>query len=210
MKIKIVCVDLQNDFASPRGKHYALRPSVSFIADTLMPFLREHSIKITEIISDYRQPRPGDLGDCCNPGTFGYGSQIPDDVKLKPVWIKCMNSPIWTRNNIGDPGREPGLPYQDPKAFTKWLSSLVGKPKDLDIVVLIGLTLDCCVLSTAQELRWRGYKVRVLSEATDTSSGSRKEKSRMLKCPPFTNWARSISWSYLRAVLRKTNSGPQA
>lgn len=100
MATKIISVDLQKEFSSPGGKHYRPHPNVKFVRETLIPFLREHDIRVVEIISDYRQPRPGDLDDSTKPGQWGYVSELPDDVKLKPVWIKCMNSPIWTRKNI--------------------------------------------------------------------------------------------------------------
>ena len=201
MTIKIISVDFQKDFSSKEGICYKPRQSVKFVKDTLVPYLREHNIKIAEIISDYRQPRPGDTGDCCHPGELGYESEIPEDVKLKDVWIKCMNSPVWTRKNIGLANKKPGLPFQDTNAFDKWLNKNVGKPKDLDEVVLIGLTSDCCVLCTAQELSWRGYNVKILEEAVDNYSGNPQEKTQILYNPPLTNWAKAISWKTLKGKL---------
>ena len=64
-------------------------------------------------------------------------------------------------------------------------------------IILIGLTLDCCVLCTSQELSFRGYKVRFLVEAVDTYSGSLKEKQAMLETP-HANWGQPISWNELR------------
>lgn len=110
-KIKIISIDLQKDFSDPSGKHYKFRPSVNFIKEVIIPYSRKKKIKVAEIISDYRLPRPGDEDDSCNPGKTGYESEIPNDIKNKPSWIKCMNSPIWTRDNIGYPNKNPGLPY---------------------------------------------------------------------------------------------------
>lgn len=199
-EVKVISIDLQKDFSAKGGKWFKQRPSVDFIKNIIVPFLRERNIKIAEIISDYRQPRPGDSGDGCHPGTEGCFSEIPTDVKLKNVWIKCMNSPIWTRKNIGVANKKPGLPYQDTEDFTKWLNSVIGKPEDVEIV-LIGLTIDCCVFCTAQELKWRGYNVKILKEGVDTYSGNQKEKETILNNPPLTNWAAVISWDELKKKL---------
>lgn len=171
-----ISIDLQKDFTGPDGKAYRIRPCVDFIKNTLIPCFKKNGFKIGEIISDYRQPRPGDRGDCCWPGTKGYESIIPDSIKKQPIWVKCMNSPIWTRNNIGDPKKEPGIPYQDGSLFQKWLDKNIGSMNLGIKVVLFGLTSDCCVLSTAQELDWRGYKVLILKEAVDNYSGDQDEK----------------------------------
>lgn len=199
----MISVDFQKDFSDKRGKHYKFRRNVDFIKKTLIPFLKENQIKVAEIISDYRLPRPADPDDSCRAGEWGYESEIPEDIKLKPVWIKCMNSPIWVRENIGYPDKKPGLPYQNPQAFTSWLDDVVGKPEDLDAVILIGLTSDCCVFCTAQELSWRGYKVKILAEGVGTYSGDEKEKEMILTNPPFTNWAERTSWEELQEVLGK-------
>lgn len=200
-KITFLSIDLQKDFSAQGGICYKPRPSVEFIRSTLVPFLKEKKIRIAEIISDYRQPRPGDRGDCCHPGEWGYESEIPEDVKDPRVWIKCMNSPLWVRTNGGDKNKEPGLPYQNTEAFSNWLNDVIGSPQNTEIV-LIGLTTDCCVLSTAQELNWRGYDVKILSEGTDTYSGDQKEKEHIFNNPPLTNWAEKISWEELRSKLK--------
>lgn len=111
-----------------------------------------------------------------------------------------MNSPIWTRENIGESNKEPGLPYEDPIAFGKWLDKVVGKPNDVE-VVLIGLTIDCCVLCTSQELSMRGYKVYILEEGVDPYSGSQDEKEQILRGPVLNNWAKPIKWEGLKAKL---------
>lgn len=201
MKVKIISIDLQKEFSSPGGKHYRPHPNVAFIKNTLVPYLRKNNIKITEIVSDYRQPRPGDLDDSTRPGEMGYESELPVDVKLENIWIKCMNSPIWTRKNIGDQNKKPGLPYQDPRAFTKWLNSTIGKPNSLDEIVLIGLTIDCCVFCTAQELTFRSYNVKILKEGVDVYSGKSQEKEMILNNYPLANWAEVISWDALKKKL---------
>ena len=201
--MRIISVDFQKEFSARGGLHYKLRPSVKFIKETLVPFLREKNIKIAEIISDYRQPRPGDLDNSTIPGEEGYISEVPKDVKLDNVWIKCMNSPIWIRKNIGVANKKLGLPYQNPESFNRWLKQVIGKPKDADEIVLIGLTLDCCVLSLAQELNWHGYKVRILEEAVDTYSGNPQEKKQILNNFPLKNWAKPISYKQVIETLEK-------
>ncbi len=199
MKTKIISIDFQKDFTAEGGIFYKPRLSVDFVKNTLVPFLEKKNVKIAEIISDYRQPRPGDRGDCCHPGEWGYESEIPESVKEKDIWIKCMNSPIWVRDNIGDPTKQPGIPYQDPKKFSEWIEKVIGKPEDTE-VILIGLTLDCCVLCTAQEFKFRGYKVKILKEATDAYSGEQSEKEILCKTP-VENWADVITWEETQRFL---------
>lgn len=191
-------VDLQNDFTTEGGKHYTLKASVSFLKEILFPFLRDRSIKISEVISDYRQPRPGDKDESCVPGAWGYESIVPRDL-AKAQWIKCMNSPIWTRENIGDPNKKPGLPYQDPEKFGRWLEDNVGEPGEVAPVVF-GLTIDCCVLSTLQELSWRGYYPKVLKDGVDHYSGKAEDKEMVLKLV-VSNWAEIVSWHELKEKL---------
>lgn len=201
MKTKIISVDLQKEFSAKGGLHHKSRPSVKFDKEILVPYLKKNKIKIAEIISDYRAPRPADRDDSTKPGEWGYESEIPEDVKLKPVWIKCMNSPIWTRKNIGIANKKPGIPYQDPKKFVKWLYKIVGKPNQVK-VALIGLTADCCVFSTAQELSWQGYEVNILEEGVDSYSGTQEEKKQILNNYPLKNWANKINWKELKEVLK--------
>ena len=199
MKTKIVSIDFQKDFTAEGGICYKPRPSVDFVKSTLVPYLEKKNLKIAEIISDYRQPRPGDRGDCCHPGEWGYVSEIPKSAKENDIWLKCMNSPIWVRDNIGDPTKQPGLPYQDPKKFSEWIEKVIGKPEDTE-VVLVGLTLDCCVLCTAQEFSFRGYKVKILKEAVDAYSGEETEKESLCKTP-VENWADVINWEEAQQLL---------
>lgn len=198
MKYKIVSVDFQKDFTDKGGLCYKPRSAVSFVKYTLIPFLKKKNIRVAEIISDYRQPRLGDRGDCCHPGEWGYESEIPEVVKEKKVWIKCMNSPIWIRDNIGNPNKKPGLPYQDAKKFDKWVKN-IGKPGETTIV-LIGLTLDCCVLCAAQEFNFRGFDVKILKEAVDVYSGNIKDKGKLL-ISPIKNWSGMICWSDFKKIF---------
>lgn len=201
MNIKFISVDVQQDFSAKGGKHYKIRPAVQFIKNTLLPYLQKKKIKISEIISDYRREYNRKDNNTCVPGTWGYSSEIPVKNKNKNVWIKCQNSPLWVAKNIGNPKKKPSAPYQDPKAFTRWLNGTIGKPEDVDIVVLVGLTLDCCVFCTAQELKFRRYKVRILKEATDTYNGTKQEKEMILKNYPLINWAKPITWKELQKIL---------
>src|SRR5688500_10825136 len=97
-RIAFLSVDLQKDFAKEGGKHFTNHDNVGIIEETLLPILRSKDIKIAEIVSDYRQPRPGDGDESCIPGKAGHESIIPTDAKLEPIWVKCMNSPIWVRS----------------------------------------------------------------------------------------------------------------
>ncbi len=174
---------------------------MDFLLQTLIPFLRDNSIETLEIVSDYRGPRRGDDRDICRPGEVGYESEIPADIRFGDIWIKAMNSPVWVRENGGDPDRPPGEPYQDGAAFERWLERNAGKPDDVTMI-LYGLTLDCCVLCTAQELSFRGYEVYVLEEGTDTRSGDPDEKAYLLSNPPLLFWAKPIGWEDLKDDLK--------
>ena len=99
--IGIVSVDFQKDFSAEGGMAYRPRPCADFIKDVLIPEVRMTGLRIAEIVSDYRLPRLGDEFECCVPGTTGYESEIPEDVKHPRVWVKCMNSPGWVRENGG-------------------------------------------------------------------------------------------------------------
>lgn len=199
MKAKIVSIDFQKDFTAEGGICYKPRPSVYFVKNILVPYLEKKNLKIAEIISDYRQPRLGDRGDCCYPGEWGYESEIPESAKEKDIWIKCMNSPLWIRDNIGDPTKQPGLPYQDSKKFNVWIEKVIGKPENTE-VILVGLTLDCCVLCTAQEFNFRGYKVKILKEAVDAYSGEETEKESLCRTP-VENWSDVINWEEAQRIL---------
>lgn len=202
MNIKFICVDFQKDFSDEKGKWFNHGTSVNFIKNDFIKFLNDKNIKINEIISDYRAPRPGKRGIGCVPGTFGYESDIPDFIKNKDVWIKCMNSPIWVRNNIGDEHKQPGIPYQDPNGFNDWLNRNIGLPEDVDLIILFGLTMDCCVLCTAQELNFRGYKVKMLYEAVDSMDPTNLEyKKQLSEQSPILTWTSFITFEELKNLI---------
>jgi nicotinamidase-related amidase len=186
---KCIAVDLQYDFTRPEGKHFKLsRTCLEAIKLHIIPILLHAEVKIGEIISDYRQPRPGDLDDSCNPGTWGYSSEIPE-VLVGHRWVKCMNSPFFTREDIGVADAKPGLPFADPKRFYDWLESFASVD---DTVVLFGLTLDCCVLCTAQAIRFKGYDVRILLDATDTYDGGEESRLQTMDLV-VSNWAKPMT-----------------
>ena len=58
--VKIVSVDFQKDFSAKDGLCYCARSCIDFIKDVLIPHFRKHNLKVAEIVSDYRLPRPGD------------------------------------------------------------------------------------------------------------------------------------------------------
>lgn len=199
--IEFISVDMQNDFTSSGGVCFENRPSVDFVKETLVPFLKEHDVKVSQILSDYRQPRRGDPRYLCIPGEWGFRSIIPDDLVKGKTWIKSMNDPTWVRENGGIPNEEPGEPYQDPGAFDNWLDENVGTFEEVDLLILFGLTADRCVLSVAQQLCHRGYYVKVLSDATDVSSGIQAEKERFLNNPPFIYWGEPISFEEVKQLI---------
>lgn len=196
---KLIGIDLQNDFAEREGLFFVHGIATTFIKTNIFPFLDSKNIKINEIISDYRQPRPGDRGDCCHPGEWGYESIIPRNI-VNSVWIKCMNSPIWVRDGIGQADMKAGLPYQDTEGFADWLKENVGD-HNLVTPVLFGLTVDCCVLSTAQELSWRGYSPLVIKEGVAHANGKSTDRDKILETP-LPNWANVISWEELKKELQ--------
>jgi hypothetical protein len=140
----LISVDLQNDFASEGGRIYSPKPCLAFLRTTLFPYLETAGLQVSEIVSDYRQPRPGYTRGCCEPGDWGHESIVPARLTGSRL-TKSMNSPVWTREGIGEADEEPGLPYSDPERFTAWLESGLGRPSDV-VPVVFGLTVDCCVL----------------------------------------------------------------
>jgi hypothetical protein len=200
--VKVIAVDLQYDFTRPEGKHFKpSRTSLKTITLEVVPILLFAEVEIGEIISDYRQPRPGDLDNSCNPGTWGYTSEIPD-VLVGSRWVKCMNSPFFTRDNIGIPDKSPGLPRAYPELFYDWLESFAMPD---DTVVLFGLTLDCCVLCTAQAIRFKGYDVRILLDATDTYDGSEESRRQTMNLV-VSNWAKPMAIDEFRLAILRNSS----
>jgi hypothetical protein len=70
----LIAVDLQNDFAAAGGKLYSPKPCLLFLRSTLFPYLESSGMQISEMISDYRQPRPGYTKGCC--GTRAVGTRL--------------------------------------------------------------------------------------------------------------------------------------
>ncbi len=195
MTYKVIAVDLQNDFATVWGNCYKLRPSVEFVLKRLVPFFRANKIKLYEIISDYRQPKPRSTRNNCVPWTRWFESVIPKDIKFAKPWVKAMNSPIRVRENIFDWSKETSMPYQDSHLFDERLLNNIW-PRDLrSEIILIGLTLDCCVLCLAQELSRRWYKVTTIIETVDTYSWDQDEKNMILSNYPLKKWLSSITWN---------------
>jgi hypothetical protein len=196
----LIAVDLQNDFASEGGRLYSPLPCLGFLRETLLPHLESTAVEVCQIVSDYRQPRPGYTKGCCEPGDRGFESVLPDRLTRSRL-IKSMNSPVWTRDNIGEPHKEPGQPYPDPGRFTAWLQRWVGSPSDVQ-PVLFGLTADCCVLCVAQELFWRGYETSILREGVDCPSGSPADRDTVLGTIA-QNWAGTIEWQSLMPLINR-------
>ena len=159
----------------------------------MFPYFRKHNIKTNEIVSDYRQPRPGDGGDCCRPGEWGYESIVPKDL-CKSQWVKCMNSPIWIRENGGKKDIVPGAPYADSKAFGDWIEDNIGSPDEVTPVIF-GITIDCCVLCTIAEFRWRGYEPIVIREAVDHNTGNLKDRDIVLEKTAIRWWSKVMDWA---------------
>lgn len=202
MKYEFIAVDIQNEFATEGGKFYSPKPSIKFLNQILFPYLKEKGIKINEIISDYRQPRPGDGGDGCHPGSWGYKSLAPDELR-KSLWIKAMNSPIWIRENGGDADKAPGKPYPDSESFGKWIEENIGSPETVRPIIF-GLTIDCCVMSAVQEFRWRGFRPIVIREAVDHASGKEEDKNIVLEKTAVSWWSDVMSWEEFKKVYENT------
>jgi len=201
--IKFLGVDRQNYFVHKSCDQYNGGPSIKFVKNQLVPFLKHHRLKTSEIISDYRQPRHMGTYHACIPGEFDYQSDLPDDIKTGNPWIKCTNSPIWVRDNIGIPNSKAGLPYQDPEGFTKWLVKEFGKPGPNNTIIVFGLTLDCCILALVQELYWRGYYTKVLVEGTDVMPGpdQGKLKKQIISGGIYKAWMKFIEFKELKETI---------
>lgn len=158
MSIYLLSVDYQYDFCKPGGIFYRERLCHRFIDEVLIPYCLKHQIKISEIISDYSLPRPSSHQSYCVPGSWGYQSGIPSSLIKNRQWVKAMKSPEWIRIQ--------GTPHAKPENLTAWFESNFGPPGD-QLIIVFGLTLDCCVLNTVMQLYFRGYLSSILIEATD-------------------------------------------
>lgn len=201
MKNVLISVDTQYDFTREGGKHYNReRCSPYFIRNEIVPFLVDKKIKIGEIVSDYRQPRSGDSDESCIPGTWGYTSEIPPEI-ISFRLVKSMNSPLYARSYGGNRDHEAGPPYIDHSRFYDWMISTAGSGVGrVDKIILIGLTLDCCVLCTAQILRMHGHNVLIVLEGTDTYNPHLQPKDAVMQMV-VSNWAEPISWGQAKQIL---------
>ncbi|HVX42362.1 MAG TPA: isochorismatase family protein, partial [Mycobacteriales bacterium] len=194
--VRILSVDLQHEFALPGGRLYRPRDCVPFLTDVVFPAARQRDWPISEIISDYRDP-PRPAAECsCVPGTWAARSLVPRDQLTGPPWVKAAPSPAWTRPGGGDEHAEPGEARLSAAEFTGWLERTVGPPDPARAVVVVGLVLEVCVLSTVQELHYRGYRPRVLLEGVDTGSGDQAQK-RALFDALFPFWGEPVRWDEL-------------
>ena len=107
--------------------------------------------------------------------------------------MKAEPSPAWIRAGAGQAEQLPGVPYPAPDAFSAWLTTTIGSPTPEHDIVLVGLMLEICVLSTLQELYYRGYRVKVLFEGVDTYLGNVEQK-RLLFEMLFPFWGQAIFW----------------
>lgn len=200
---EFIAVDFQKEFADPQGKFYVLGSSISFINNILLPIFIDKKIMINEIVSDYRQPRPSHTGNYCDPNEPGYESMIPSEIK-KSEWVKAMHNPIWIRDNGGRANQIPGIPYPAPNAFNEWLVENIGLPHpDLEVIIF-GLTLEVCVASVAQELYYRGYKAKIIYEASDPMNERLDLKDFMIERSPITLYAEFIHFCELLSVLNQS------
>ena len=193
----LICIDLQNDFASFGGKNHNKGKSVEFIKEKLFPLLLKKEIQVNEIVSDYRLPRGKSKNESCAPGTWGFESILPSELRKGNSWIKCMHNPIWIRKNIGKQGDEMGNPYQSPKRFNKWIKEHLATKN----IILFGLTTECCVLQVASELYFRGYNVYCIYEATDPMNERLEYKDTIINSSTFSLYAKCIKFNeFLKLV----------
>lgn len=191
--MKFIWIDLQNDFASEWWYARRSRPCVSFIKNSLVPFFAENNIKTLEIISDYRLPRKKAKKEKCVPWTWWYQSILPDTIKTNPTRIKSMHSPLWVRKNRWTTN-ETSYAYQDIEWFDNRIKNQIWSEKE---VILYWLTLDCCVLSIAQELSWRWFKVYLLNEWVDMFDGKKQSKDNFIQNNIWF-WAKPITFSEVK------------
>ena len=195
MNLNLLSVDFQNDFCAEGGIAYKLRGCHKFVRKDLVEFLRKRSLKIAEIVSDYRMPVANHRQILCVPGEPGFESQIPQDVKFPQPWIKCRHNPTWVRENGGIADKVPSPGHPDPESFSRWIEKQFGPAESETEITLIGLVLDGCVMCTGQELSFRGYSVRYLFEGVDCYSGSVDEKKFHLERFKAYGWGEGVRWN---------------
>ena len=196
--MRLISVDMQNDFASSGGSHYGGQPCTEFVTHTALPFLHTHGLPVAEIVSDYRTTGGSPEDETCAPGQWGYESTSPSDMRRAEPWVKASISPTWVRDGGGDASAVPGHPRSDPTGFTNWLRTAIGPPDSETPVVLVGLLLEVCVLASLIEIKLRGHPVAVLVEGVDAADGDQQRKRELLDT--LTGfWGAPISWSQFTA-----------
>lgn len=198
-QVEFLCVDYQYDFAGENGIARVSGNSPIFIKESLIPFFRKNHISVHEIVSDYRLPRGKSKSESCVPGSQGFQSLLPDDLRKGIAHIKCMHNPIWTREGIGIENSTVGKEYQNPNLFNHWLSEnlpFLDRP-----VVLFGETMDCCILNVAQELYFRGYSVFVLYDGTDPMPERQEYKDTIAAYSSLCIYAKVIRFEKLLQLL---------
>ncbi len=183
--VRLLSVDLQNEFARPGGRLFRPRDCVNFLTDVVFPAAQSRQWPLYEIVSDYRDPAKPPEEWSCVPGSWAGTSLVPRDLLAGEPWVKATPSPAWT--HPGD---------ADSAGFSDWLTSTVGSPGPDCEVVVVGLMLEVCVLSTLQELTYRGYRPKILFEGVDTGSGDIEQK-KLLFDALFPFWATPIHWNEL-------------
>jgi nicotinamidase-related amidase len=203
----IVSVDVQDEIIEPWGKMYnPNRTSWMFLQKVLFPYCRAHGILIRDLVSDYREPRPADPFHACDPTGQGFRSSIPQDILHPRKWVKSQNLCVFTRVDAGrveEIDTDPYEPHIDTQGFERWARRVMGVPRG-NVIVLIGYTLECCVLATALWLNHIGYSVRILEEGTDTNTGTAESKAAIFRYVLGENgWAEPISWGELQLLLEE-------
>ena len=199
MNFDFICVDYQFDFVNKAGKNFNKGKSVDFIENVLFPYLKSNGIKVSEIISDYRLPRGKSRNESCVPGTVGFNSCLPEDLRKGKQWIKCMHNPLWIRDNIGIANSNLGKEYQNPQLFNFWITESISNQN----VVLFGETADCCLLQVASELYFRGFDVYYIYEATDPMNERLGIKDQILSNSSISIYAKVLKFD----EFRKLNGG---
>ena len=97
-------------------------------------------------------------------------------------------------------GAKCSLPYADSKKFGKWMDKNIGRREDTTPVIF-GLTIDCCVLSTVQEFRWRGFNPIIIREAVDHASGKIEDRDIILEKSGLRWWAETMNWDEFKRLI---------
>ena len=205
MSVVIVAVDIQDEVTQPSGKMYnPARESWKFLREIFFPYCLSLGILIRDLVSDYRLPRSGDEFHACDPSSKGFRSSIHPAILHPRKWVKSKNLCVWTRVDAGrieEVDTDPYEPHADVVGFERWAHRVLGKPGE-NVVVLIGYTLECCVLATAMWLSHMGYSVKILEEGVDTNSGTPESKKAVFDFVLGENgWAEPIQWKDLQNLL---------